>query len=68
MKQKKFGTSVSRRITPDENQSYEDITTDNSCAVSGCEKSKSGDLIFYYIYLRRLMYKWLLKLFNKQMY
>ena len=39
-----FATSVARRISPDDNQAYEDIETDKVCAVSGCEKLKSGEL------------------------
>ena len=41
---KSFATSVARRISPDHKQEYEDIETDNVCAVSGFEKVKSGEL------------------------
>ena len=41
---KSFATSVARRISPDDNQAYEDIETDKVCALSGFEKVKSGEL------------------------
>ena len=39
-----FATSVARRISPDDNQAYEDIETYKVYAVSGCKKLKSGEL------------------------
>ena len=43
-KHNSFATSVARSISPDDKQAYEDIDTDNFCAVSGCEKLKTGKL------------------------